>query len=40
MIVGDLARSKAALTTGNQISSDYVNHRPVIEVGTHPRISW
>jgi len=28
---------KAALTTGNQsFSSDYVNHRPVIEVETHP----
>ena len=30
-------RVKAALTTGNQtFSSDYVNHRPVIEVETHP----
>ena len=30
-------RVKASLTTGNQtFSSDYVNHRPVIEVETHP----
>ena len=30
-------RVKAALTTGDQtFSSDYVNHRPVIEVETHP----